>query len=116
MVRAGEESGNLSFALQNVGLQMEKSYQLTKKIKGAMMYPAVIFTLMIIIGVLMLVYMVPTLTATFIGLNIKLPLSTRIIIYISDFLKNYFLFIIIGVIAGVSSSWWYFSEAVVGTG
>ncbi len=103
MVRAGEESGNLSFALQNVGLQMEKSYQLTKKIKGAMMYPAVIFTLMIIIGVLMLVYMVPTLTATFVGLNIKLPLSTRIIIAISDFLKNYFLFIIIGVLAGISS-------------
>jgi type IV pilus assembly protein PilC len=96
MVRAGEESGNLSMSLQNVGQQMEKSYQLTKKIRGALMYPAVVFSLMIIIGVLMMVYMVPTLTATFVGLGIKLPLSTRIIIAISNFLKSYFIFVIIG--------------------
>jgi type IV pilus assembly protein PilC len=98
MVRAGEESGNLSVALSNIGMQMEKSYQLTKKIRGALMYPAVILTLMVIIGVLMMVYMVPTLTSTFIGLGVKLPLSTRIIIAISDFLKEYFLFVIFGAI------------------
>ena len=101
MVRAGEESGNLALALTNVGNQMEKSYQLTKKIKGAMMYPAVILTLMVIIGVLMMVYMVPTLTATFKGLGIQLPLTTRIIIYVSDFLKSYFLFVILGTIVAV---------------
>jgi type IV pilus assembly protein PilC len=99
MVRAGEESGNLSTALQNVGMQMEKSYQLTKKIRGALMYPAVILSLMVVIGVLMMVYMVPTLTSTFVGLGIKLPLSTRIIIAISDFLKDYFIFVILGTIA-----------------
>ncbi|MEQ1499920.1 MAG: type II secretion system F family protein [Parcubacteria group bacterium] len=98
MVRAGEESGNMSSALQNVGMQMEKSYQLTKKVRGALMYPAVIFSLMLVIGVLMMVYMVPTLTATFVGLGVKLPLSTRIIIAISDFLKNYFIFVVLGAI------------------
>jgi type IV pilus assembly protein PilC len=61
---------------------MEKNYQLTKKVRGAMMYPAVIFSLMFVIGILMMIYMVPTLTSTFIGLGIKLPLSTRIIIAI----------------------------------
>lgn len=96
MVRAGEESGNLSTSLQNVGMQMEKTYQLTKKVRGALMYPAVIISLMIVIGVLMMVYMVPTLTATFVGLGIKLPLSTRIIIAISNFLKDYFVFVILG--------------------
>lgn len=101
MVRAGEESGNLSLALGNVGMQMEKSYQLTKKVRGALMYPAVIFSLMVVIGVLMMVYMVPTLTNTFVGLGIKLPLSTRIIIGISDFLKNYFLFVILGGFASI---------------
>ncbi len=98
MVRAGEESGNLSTSLQNVGQQMEKSYQLTKKIRGALMYPAVIVGLMIVIGVLMMVYMVPTLTATFVGLGIKLPLSTRAIIFMSNVMSSYFIFIIIGAV------------------
>lgn len=101
MVKAGEESGNLALALKNVGDQMEKSYQLTKKIKGALMYPAVIFTLMIIIGVLMMVYMVPALTVTFKGLGVKLPLATRLIIYVSDFLKSYFIYVILGTIVTV---------------
>lgn len=98
MVRAGEESGNLSMALQNVALQMEKSYQLNKKIKGALMYPAIILCLMIAIGILMMIYMVPTLTSTFKGLGLKLPLSTRLIIGASDFMVSYFLFVILGMI------------------
>ena len=98
MIKAGEESGNLSSALNNVALQMEKTYQLNKKIKGAMMYPLIIVTLMIIIGILMIIYMVPTLTATFTGLGLELPISTRIIIGISNFLVSYFLFVILGFI------------------
>lgn len=101
MVKAGEESGNLSQSLQNVGQQMDKSYQLTKKVRGAMMYPAVIISLMVVIGVLMMVYMVPTLTATFVGLGIKLPLSTRIIIWISNFLKSNIIYLVLGLIASV---------------
>ncbi len=102
MVKAGEESGNSAMALKSVAAQMEKSYQLNKKIKGALMYPAVILCLMIIIGVLMMVYMVPTLTATFVGLGIKLPLSTRLIIYTSNFLKSYFVLVIFAVLALVA--------------
>ncbi|MFZ2521970.1 MAG: type II secretion system F family protein [Minisyncoccia bacterium] len=101
MVRAGEESGNVALALKNIGDQMEKTYLLNKKIKGAMMYPTVIICLMVVIGALMMIYMVPTLTDTFVGLNIKLPLSTRIIIAISNFLINYILFAIIGLVVTV---------------
>lgn len=98
MVKAGEESGNISGALQNVALQMEKTYLLNKRIRGALMYPTVVFGLMIAIGVLMMIYMVPTLTATFEGLKIDLPLSTRLIIGTSDFLVNYFLYVLMGFI------------------
>ena len=62
------------------------------------MYPAVIVCLMVVIGVLMMIYMVPTLTSTFVGLGIKLPLSTRIIIAISDFLRSYIIFTLIGLV------------------
>jgi type IV pilus assembly protein PilC len=91
MVKAGEESGNLGTALRNVALQMEKTYLLGKKISGAMMYPAVIFCLMIVIAILMMVFMVPTLTSTFAGLGVQLPLATRIVIAISNFLRNDYL-------------------------
>jgi type IV pilus assembly protein PilC len=102
MVKAGEESGNLVTALKNIATQLEKNYLITKKIRGAMMYPAVIFSLMVVIGILMMVYMVPTLTDTFKGLGIKLPLSTRIIINISDLLRNYLLYMVVVLVALVS--------------
>lgn len=87
MVRAGEESGKLPDSLKLVASQLEKSYLLSKKIKGAMIYPSVIIVLMIVIGIVLMIYMVPTLTETFKGLNIQLPLPTRIVIKISDFLR-----------------------------
>lgn len=88
MVKAGEESGQLAYSLRVVADQLEKSYLLSKKVKGAMIYPAVILAVMFVIGIVLMLYMVPTLTETFKGLNITLPLPTRIIIAISDFLRE----------------------------
>jgi type IV pilus assembly protein PilC len=88
MVQSGEESGNLVEALNVVAEQMEKSYALKKKVKGAMVYPMIIMIAMLIIGVFMLIYIVPTLTKTFVELNVDLPASTQFIIGLSDFIKN----------------------------
>ncbi|MDB5266728.1 MAG: pilus assembly protein PilC, type pilus assembly protein PilC [Parcubacteria group bacterium] len=100
MVKAGEESGNLSNSLEIVASQMDKSFALTKKVKGALIYPAVILSAMIVIAILMLVYMVPTLTATFKGIGAELPLSTRVIIAASDFMVNH-TFIVLGALLGL---------------
>lgn len=86
MVKAGEESGNVAGSLTIVSSQMEKTYLLAKKVRGALIYPAVIISVMIILAILLLIFMVPTLTATFEGIGVKLPLATRVIIYISNFL------------------------------
>ncbi len=98
MARAGEEAGNLADSLQIIGMQMEKTYLLKKKIKGAMMYPAIILCAMVLIAVLMLIFIVPTLTATFESLNVDLPLSTRSIIAVSDFMRNNSLFVLVGAV------------------
>ncbi|MCK9344664.1 MAG: type II secretion system F family protein [Candidatus Pacebacteria bacterium] len=96
MVRAGEESGGLSDALLIIGDQMEKSYLLKKKIKGALIYPVVVISTLFIIAVLMFIYVVPTLAATFKELNTELPTSTKVIMWISDFLSTNLLMGVIG--------------------
>lgn len=89
MVRAGEEGGALAAAFDTLAVQMERSSNLKKKIRGAMIYPIIVISAMAIIGVLMMIYVVPVLTTTFKELQVELPLSTRIILGISDFLSNY---------------------------
>ncbi|TSD03219.1 MAG: Uncharacterized protein Athens071416_280 [Parcubacteria group bacterium Athens0714_16] len=88
MVGAGEESGDLSGSLRNISEQMERSNNLRKKIKGAMIYPSIITVAMIIIGILMLIFVVPTLTSTFKELGAELPFSTQLIITISELFKQ----------------------------
>ena len=89
MAKAGEESGNLAGALAEVGANLEKANDLTKKVKGALIYPGVIFSAMILIGVLMFAFVVPTLAKTFKELGAPLPASTRFIIALGNFFSDY---------------------------
>jgi type IV pilus assembly protein PilC len=96
MVHAGEQSGTLSDSLKVVASQMDSLYSLERRIRGAMMYPAVIIMAMIIVAILMFAIVVPTLLKIFVELKVQLPLSTRIILYISNAVQNYGLLILLG--------------------
>jgi type IV pilus assembly protein PilC len=113
MVAAGEEAGKLAEALDTVGSQMEKNYVLMKKVKGALLYPCIIISLMIVMAFFMLVFVVPTLTSTFKELNVELPLMTRIIVGTSDFLRAYYLLAFAG-IAAIIVALRYFLKTVTG--
>ena len=91
MVRAGEESGGLSASLFAIAEQLDRTYALERKVRGALMYPAVIFFVMIVVGVVMFIFVVPQLTATFKDFNVELPLATRMVIATSDFLHVHLL-------------------------
>ncbi len=99
MVKAGEESGNLNESLKHIATQMEKSYLLRKKVKGAMMYPSVIMGVMILIAILMMIYVVPALTKTFTDLKVKLPASTQFVLGVSSLVQNHFIAGFFGLIA-----------------
>lgn len=95
MVKAGEESGSLTESLLVVALQMERSEELVRKIRGAMIYPAIVLSAVLIVGILMLIYVVPTLTSTFTSLGVQVPLATRIIVALSNFMVANVLFVLL---------------------
>lgn len=107
MVRAGEESGGLVDALNVVGGQMEKTYTLKKKVRGAMMYPAIVMFVMISVGVLMMIYVVPGLAGTFKEMNAELPMLTQWVIAISEFIQNEILLMIGGLILAAIGIFWF---------
>jgi len=101
MIKAGEESGSLTETLQVLGSQMEKTSSLKKKIKGAMIYPAIVIVIMIIIGILMMIYVMPSITATFKKLELDLPATTEAMMAASDFMVAHTLIVLIGMVAAV---------------
>lgn len=102
MVHSGEESGGLPKALSEIGVNLKKSYDLNKKIKGALMYPSIIVGAIILIGILMMIYVVPTLTNTFKDMGSELPTSTKFVIWLSDTLSQHtLLFLIVIIIFGI---------------
>lgn len=113
MVRAGEESGSLSQSLRIVSTQMENSYALGRKIRGALMYPGVITIAMVAIGFFMLTNVVPTLASTFQSFNAQLPPQTQFVIDLSSFFQAYFIEIIIGVLVA-AAAFYMFNRTATG--
>src|SRR3989344_1573044 len=112
MARAGEKSGKLEESLKLVAMQLKKDYSLRKKVRGAMVYPAIVVIAMIGIGILMMIYVVPTLISTFKELKVELPLSTRFIIFISEsILQSGLIFFVAAIILGYFIYRWGKSRA-----
>lgn len=88
MARAGETSGQLEESLRIVSVQLERDHDLRRKVRSAFMYPSIIICVMVIIGILMMIYVVPTLISTFKELEIDLPISTKLVIGMSNFLST----------------------------
>src|SRR3989344_358434 len=93
MVKVGEESGTLENVLSQLTVQLERQHELKSKIMGALLYPSVVITAMIGIGVLMLIAVIPKLAETFEELGAELPLTTRVVIGLSRFLASYWFIV-----------------------
>lgn len=113
MIKIGEESGTMEEILKNLTSQMEKENELRSKIKGAMMYPAVILTAMLGIGILMMVLVVPTLSQMFKDANVDLPLTTKLIFGMGDFFVNYWIWLIL-IASGVIIAFRFFLKSDTG--
>ena len=94
MVEAGEESGKLEESLNVLAKQMKADNELIKRVKGAMLYPIIVISVMFFVGIAMMVYVIPVLMKTFVELDIELPATTRGVLAVSNFLRNYGLVVL----------------------
>ncbi len=107
MVHAGEQSGTLAQSLKAVSTQMDSAHALERRIRGALMYPAVIIIAMIIVAILMFIFVIPVLMKTFTELNVKLPATTQFILDVSNIIRHQGLWVILGVvIVATLFTWW----------
>jgi general secretion pathway protein F len=93
-VAAGEQSGHLDGVLERLADYTESRQELRQKIQNAMIYPVVLTTLALFIVGGMLVYVVPKVVAVFVNTGRELPLLTRFLISLSDFLRHYGLLVL----------------------
>jgi type IV pilus assembly protein PilC len=99
MIAAGEAGGILDTILKRLATYIEKAVKLKAQVKSAMIYPiAVIVIAVLVVGVI-LWKVIPTFASLFAGLGATLPLPTRIVIALSNFLVNFMPFIIVGIVA-----------------
>jgi type IV pilus assembly protein PilC len=103
MVEAGEESGTLSETLATISTQLTANYELKKRVRGAMLYPSIILTVLIAVGILMMVLVVPALSVAFRDLGADLPFTTKLVLSLSDALRSHgFLVALLALMMGLS--------------
>jgi len=100
MVAAGEAGGILDTILNRLAVYIEKAMKLKRKVRGAMIYPAVVTTIAILVVAVIMIVVVPTFAKMFAQLGGTLPLPTRIVISISNFLGGIGGLMVLGLIIG----------------
>jgi type II secretory pathway component PulF len=105
-VYIGEESGTLSENLNNVANQLDKDKEMRAKVSGAILYPAVVLVAAIILGLVVAFVVLPKIVPLFEGLKIKLPLSTRVLIWLSNVVQAHGILIIVSLLVAVTALIW----------
>lgn len=98
LIRAAEESGTLETTLRDIKNNIQSETEFTDKIKSAMMYPLIIFTVLLGVILMILVVVIPKIAQVFLRLRVTLPLPTKIMIFVSDFLLTKYYFVIFGIV------------------
>ncbi len=95
MIKAGEESGNLSNTFGYLADYLDRTYELIAKTRNALIYPIFVIVVFIVVMVLMLVIVIPKLSAIILETGKELPIYTKVVIAMSNFLVNYGLYFLI---------------------
>jgi type IV pilus assembly protein PilC len=108
MVQVGESGGVLDVVLQRLSGYIEKAAKLKAKVKSAMVYPATIISVAILVIIFMMTFVIPTFAQMFKNMGAELPLPTKIVLILSDFMRQYVIFIIAALGAMIYASKKYY--------
>lgn len=89
LIRAGEQAGKLDVVLTQMATNLEKDREFRSKIRGAMIYPIIVFSIMIVVLSIMMIFVIPRLVSFYSQSGIELPITTKILITISNFFVNF---------------------------
>lgn len=103
MVAAGEATGNLSVAFERICTQFDKDLKLRSMLVGAMIYPVVVLVVAVIVVIVLMVVVIPNFQEVFASMGEELPLPTRIVIAVSDFMIANLVWVIGGIIAVIAA-------------
>jgi len=98
LIKAAEESGVLDKVMLRLAENLEKQQQLKQKIRGALLYPAIVVVLMVVVISIMMIFVIPQLSVLYDNLDLELPITTRIAIGASNFFVVGWPFMILGVV------------------
>lgn len=109
MVAAGESGGILDIILDRLAVYIEKNVKLQRAVKSALVYPISVIVIAVGVVIVILWQVIPTFAELFIGLGADLPTPTLITIAISNFISDYILFLVGGIIGSIMLAKWYVS-------
>lgn len=109
MVAAGESGGILDLILDRLATYIEKLVKLRAAVKSALVYPTAVVVIAVVVVMVILWKVIPTFASLFTGLGATLPWATQVTIGISDFIGNYILFIVAGIVGFVFFIRWYYA-------
>ncbi len=108
LTRVGEEIGNLEHMLQQITVQMTKEAAIRKKVKGAMIMPVITLVVAAVAVAALVTFVIPAMSGLFEQFGGELPLMTRIMLAISNFVTGNILYLFLALVAVIGGSVWYF--------
>jgi len=113
IIRSGENSGTLKKSVDYVAENIERNYNLTSRVRGSLIYPAVIITVFLIVGFLVSAFIIPNLSKMIKDLGTDVPWYTKMVMNVGDFMQQWWIAVLIMII-GIIASVIYYTKSEAG--
>lgn len=110
MIESGEMTGNLDNVMNRLAIHYEKDAKINSRIKGALIYPIALSVVAVTVVIFLITVILPTFIEMFSGSGVDLPLPTRVLMGISDFIREYWYIVIAGIGASTYLFTWYINS------